>query len=203
MKMSQPSKLETWAKRFVRSFIKSNISSQRYFHNIEHTEFVVENAIQIAKYYALDGNDRIAVTVAAWFHDIGYCFSAMDHESYSVNQALQFLDENKCPLEIKGMVEDLILSTKTPVRPSSLTQEIICDADMAHLGSPNYFMWSDRLKREVDHFSGKPVTLYHWNEQNIRFFQAHRYFTGYANENWALQKERNLQELLYQVGASC
>ena len=203
MKMSQSFKLETWAKRFVRSFIMNSISSQRYFHNIEHTEFVVGKASQLANYYGLEGNSRTAVTVAAWFHDIGYCFSAMDHESYSVNQALQFLNENQCPLEIKIMVEDLILSTRPPVSPSSLTQKIICDADMAHLGSPNYFMWSGLLKREVDHFSGNPVTLSQWNKQNIYFFQAHQYFTGYANENWAPQKEKNLQELLHQVGTSC
>lgn len=195
MEIYQSSKLETWAKRYVRYFLKNNISSERYFHNIEHTEFVVEKAIQIAKYYALDGNDRTAVTVAAWFHDIGYCLSPIDHESYSVDQALQFLNENKCPLEIKIMVEDLILSTRLPVSPSSLTQKIICDADMAHLGSPDYFIWSDRLKREVDHFSGNSISPYHWNVQNIRFFQAHQYFTDYANTNWTPQKEKNFQEL--------
>lgn len=197
------SQLATWAKRYVRYFLNNNISSERYFHNIEHTEFVVEKAFQLAKYYALDFNEQEAVMVAAWFHDIGYCLNSIDHETYSVSQALHFLDENKCSAELKIKVEDLILSTRPPVSPSSLTQKIICDADMAHLGSPNYFMWSGRLKREVDHFSGNPVTLYHWNEQNIRFFQAHRYFTDYANINWAPQKEKNLQDLLHQVGTSC
>lgn len=200
MEIPKPSKIETWAKRYARYFLKNNISSERYFHNIKHTEFVVAKAIQIAKYYALDGNDRAAVTVAAWFHDIGYCFSAIDHESYSVNQALQFLEENKCPTELKIRIKDLILSTRPPVCPSSLTQKIICDADMAHLGSPDYFIWSERLKREVEHFSGNSVTLYQWNKQNIHFFQAHQYFTDYANKNLAPQKEKNLQELLRQVG---
>lgn len=203
MQTHQFSRLETWVKRFIQYFFKKNISANRHFHNISHTEFVVAKCNELSEYYKLKGCDKEALTIAAWFHDIGYCVSATEHERYSVDQALKFLSDNSCSTELKNAVENLILSTTYPVSPSSLTQKIICDADMAHLGSPEYFMWSGLLKREVDHFSGNPVTLSQWNKQNILFFQAHQYFTGYANESWAPQKEKNLQELLHEVDTSC
>ena len=196
MKIPHSSDLETCAKRYVQNFFQKNILANRHFHDIGHTQFVVSKCLELSEYYALDYSDWEALTIAAWFHDIGYCASAMEHERYSAHQGLKFLYDNNSSIPLKNAVEDLILSTRPPVSPTSLTQKIICDADMAHLGSAEYFMWSERLKREVDHFSGNPVTLYDWNEQNIRFFQAHQYFTDYANTHWAPQKKKNLHELL-------
>jgi HD superfamily phosphodiesterase len=44
------------------------------YHNIEHTEFVVQKTYEIASNYSFDEKEIFILSAAAWFHDTGQLF---------------------------------------------------------------------------------------------------------------------------------
>ena len=42
------------------------------YHNLEHTQKVVERVQEIAAHYQLSENDMLTLYTAAWFHDTGH-----------------------------------------------------------------------------------------------------------------------------------
>ena len=76
-------------------------------------------------------------------------------------------------------------------------EEIIRDADAAHLGDKRFNAISENLRKELAlldlaHFSNEQ-----WRDANIEILRnEHRFNTPYALENWQPGKEKNLQNLL-------
>src|SRR5215210_5133092 len=90
------------ARNYVTEIFTHNVKPQFVFHNIEHTEDVVEACSHMADHYKLEEEDRLVLLLAAWFHDTGYSLgSAAGHEQESIRIATDFLRGN-------GMEEPLI-----------------------------------------------------------------------------------------------
>ena len=111
------------------------------FHHLEHTLEVVEFTTKICKYLRLGQQDEEVVTIAAWFHDLGHIMDYEQHENYSQLMARGFLEDQGYNQDRMIQVCDCIAATKLPQAPKSLLAEILCDADLAHLATPNYFQW--------------------------------------------------------------
>lgn len=190
--MNASSDLLFRAESYVTEFLKKNLDDHRTFHNIRHTVQVVKHALQLAVLHKLSFTDTEPLLVAAWFHDVGYCFGGKDHEQHGAMLAAAFLTGAGCAHEVIDEVVRLIQSTRLPVSPATLREQIICDADMYHLGSADYPKWSVLLKEEFEFYGNAPVTDRQWNLNNIRFFKTHRYFTEHAQKNWDALKQKNL-----------
>lgn len=181
--------------KYVMNLLNAGELQKRPFHNFNHTLNVVQKCDELATYYKVSLADREALLTAAWFHDAGYLYGNSNHEEESTKIASDFLESINTNLEFIVQVNTLILATKLPATPTTLLQEILCDADLHHLASKDYLQWSNRLRQEVQQLSGNSIDEITWRKENISFFKAHRYFTDYAITFWENQKQLNLQAM--------
>src|SRR5690554_3206221 len=89
-------------------FMDQHETSHLRFHNITHTHEVVEAARQMGRYYKLDERDMTIVTIAAYFHDTGYCGKGREnHENRSAELAEQFLTKQQADPEFVRAVKKI------------------------------------------------------------------------------------------------
>ncbi len=165
------------------------------FHNIGHTLRVHKHALIIGSKEGLSDFEKTIIELAAYFHDTGYSEVYQGHELISATQAVLFLEGEGVSADIILKVAGCIRATQFPQRPKSILEEIICDADLAHLASPSYVDNSKRLRKEWAVYLNKTFTDPEWKELNIKFLQSHSYFTDYAKTVLAPAQKRNIEIL--------
>ncbi|MGO4292983.1 Pycsar system effector family protein [Chitinophaga sp. RAB17] len=166
------------------------------YHNLVHTQQVVQAAAQIAAHYRLQDDELLAVYVAAWFHDAGYLLGEGKlHEENGAKEALQFLQQQQVPENVQAMVQGAILATKMPQSPHTLVEQIVCDADLSHLGSKEFSDRNKLLRQELELTYEQEIPAVKWLTNNIAFLTAHHYWTDYAQTLFKQQKEDNLAKL--------
>ena len=93
-------------------------------------------------------------------------------------------------------VTGCIIATRMPQNPTNNIEQIICDADLFHLGSDNFKEKSKLLRDELKEFGGEELSKKEWRQNNIAFLEAHKYFTAFGQTNLQPVKEKNLVELV-------
>ncbi|HCN37093.1 MAG TPA: phosphohydrolase, partial [Bacteroidetes bacterium] len=136
--MNLNSDITVSANQFVFNLFRDKLSPEYVYHNYLHTTKVTESAQKIGKKSGLNESELELVTLAALFHDTGYIVSKEGHEIKSAEFAEEFLKSKNYPPEKIQKVKELILATTIPVSPKNLMEEVICDADLSHLGSKEY-----------------------------------------------------------------
>lgn len=165
------------------------------FHNWEHTLDVVSNSHYMALREKLEDSVVEELIIASFFHDTGNKEAASDHEQRSCENARQFLRiQNYSDQGIVNITE-LIMATQMPQRPESIAQQVICDADLAHLGKINFFEKNQNLRSEWRQFHDMTFTDDHWIALNIKFLKEHRFHTTVAQTLLEPQKDKNLHFL--------
>ncbi|MFY0253562.1 Pycsar system effector family protein [Chitinophaga sp. 30R24] len=184
------------ARDYVTAQYKQHPHLNLVYHNLVHTQNVVQAAAQIAAHYRLQDDELLAVYVAAWFHDIGYLMGdPKKHEENGAQAAIQFLKEQQAPENVQTMVQGAIMATKMPQSPQNLVEQIVCDADLSHLGARNFLDRNKLLRRELELTRQQEIPAIDWLNNNIQFLTAHHYLTDYAQTLYKQQKEENLAKL--------
>ncbi|WP_342647283.1 Pycsar system effector family protein [Mucilaginibacter sp. CSA2-8R] len=182
-------------KQHVLSYFKIQNSESLIYHNRRHTEDVAAATVQIANHYQLDDKDFFIVVAASWFHDTGYLKSLENHEEHSAQIAEEFLKAQQADDYVIQQVKACIMATKVPQRPNGLLQEIICDADLFHLGTDDFDDKNKLMRKECKTALNCDFSKQDWRHKTIRFMQAHHYHTDYAKMLLSDQKEKNIQRL--------
>lgn len=175
-------------------FHKKNPGSALY-HNYHHTVEVAAHAEEIAKGMKLNKTDTEIVLISAWFHDTGYLFSRIEHEERSANIAAIFLRGQKYAEEKIEKVMGCIRATKVPQRPKTVLEQVMCDADLLHLGKKDSIEKGEMLRREIEITMGHMMLEKDWIKQSITFFNSHSYHTLYANKKYNKPRQQNLAKL--------
>lgn len=183
---------------FIKKNIRQSTEDIAYcFHDETHVLDVVAAVREMADYYVLSPRDRFIVICAAYFHDLGYATGgAKDHEERSAAFADQFLIEFDVEEETRQQVAACILATKMPQKPQGLLQQIVCDADLFHLGGVNFAERNKLMRKEAESVNGQPIDKNLWRAQTIKLMENHHYHTQYAQERRERIKEQNLKSLL-------
>ncbi len=188
--------LLTKAQEFATNVLLTKVSKTAAFHTLQHTQEVVAACERLAEQQQLPDEDRVALVIAAWFHDTGYSTGqAKNHESVSIQWATDFLNANNGGEELKNKVTGCINATRMPQNPTNTIEKIICDADLFHLGTDTFKEKSRMLREELSKFGGEDVSKKEWRKINIAFLEAHKYFTAYGQEKLQPAKEKNLLAL--------
>lgn len=180
------------AEAFVKELYRIRVPLWRTYHNFRHTQEVVNQCQRMASFYSLGEFDSFSLLAAAWFHDTGFSKGNNDHELKSVEIAFAFLTPFHPGHDVLNAIDGLIMTTRLPSHPTTFCQQILCDADLHHLGLSNYDEWSSLLRSEIEHQSGSTYTEEEWRKENIEFFSSHHFFTEYGRTNWNSGKESNL-----------
>lgn len=191
MKTDQVNKV----KDYVKKKFDENALSGRHYHNFAHSLDVVKVTEEISSALKIDDKDKEALLIAAWFHDIGYTKCCDGHEDVGVELAKDFLAKNNYSEEGIDKVARLIQATRMPRNPKNLLEEIICDADLYHLGTNEFDSKGDLFRSELELEKGNKIPEEDWIQNNIKFFNEHKFYTTYAKEKYETQKNINYIKL--------
>jgi len=185
------------AEQYVRQLFSARVDEAFTYHSISHTQSVVQSAATMAEFYQLGEEDRMVLALAAWFHDTGYSQgAAKDHEAKSQRIATTWLQAKLVDAAVTEKVAHAIGATRWPQKPANLTEQILCDADLNHLGTEDFAGQHKLLRRELEAMTGEDISKKDWRNKNIRFLQEHQYFTDYARNILEPKKQENLSLLL-------
>ncbi|GAB3901377.1 hypothetical protein GCM10028803_25940 [Larkinella knui] len=168
------------------------------YHNLKHTREVVEASELIGQQSGLNPEDLENVLIAAWLHDVGYARSCQHHEATGAEMARPFLEELPLGPERVQAVVDSILATKMPQDPHSKIAEVLCDADLFHLSTDQFFERSELLRQEMKSTFGK-ISKKKWLQGSIQLMERHQYFTEYGKEVLTPLKEKNLKKARHKL----
>ncbi|MDW3197335.1 MAG: DUF5706 domain-containing protein [Cytophagales bacterium] len=181
------------AKEKATYILREELSEDITYHTLNHTEFVVSAARKIGAGEGLSENELELLELAAWFHDTGYSKSIDNHEEASTSIAREFLTNEAFPEGKIQIVEQCILATRMPQSPKQLIEEVLCDADLSHLGGDDFFDRSEALCNEINKLHGENMASGEWLQKNRDFLSDHAYFTAYAKEHYGEVKAANLK----------
>ncbi|GAA3750247.1 hypothetical protein GCM10022422_38730 [Flavobacterium ginsengisoli] len=178
---------------FVGNLLKDKLSNLYSYHNFNHTFTVVTAVKELCKKEDVEGEDKEALLVAAWFHDTGYIEGYENHEKKSTEIAANFLREKGKSEEFIALVSSLILATVKEYEPKTHLEKIIRDADYAHLMGAEYATTCELLRLELKNAGIVSFSNAEWTRENLNFLlNKHRFYTDYALRKWQPLKEKNL-----------
>jgi predicted metal-dependent HD superfamily phosphohydrolase len=183
--------------KYIFNLFSEKLDVNYTYHNLVHTQKVVEKVIEISSDLKLDKTSIENVQIAAWFHDAGFIKGAKNHEEESVRIFTDFIDKEKLDIKRIELISSLILATKMGHKPTSDLEKIITDADCAHLGDKSFENKTELLRKEWGITENKEYSDTEWITENINFLtKTHQYYTDFALKNWSKGKEKNLAKLL-------
>ncbi len=183
------------AENFVKHLFETKLSTINFYHNIDHTQRVVERIIQLAEWEGCSNDEQKKLQLVAWFHDTGFVEKDEGHEEVSAKIAEDFLKTNQVSNDEIELVKSLILVTKKEAIPSTKLEKITKDADCSHVASNYYFEVSNLLKQEYALKKNTTFTELEWLEGNKDFFEMQQFYTESAKLKWQPFKEINAREL--------
>ena len=176
---------------YVFNLLKNELSPEVIYHNYEHSLEVAKHAYEIGVAENINEDDLELLLLAAWFHDTGFIYGFENHEDKSKKIAKKYLGGKGFSEEKIKKVNDLIEATKIPQNPKNLLEEIICDADLYHLGADYFNEKSNLLRSEWEQLCNKYLTDIEFLTKNEDFLKTHKYFTNYAFATLSDQKTKN------------
>jgi predicted metal-dependent HD superfamily phosphohydrolase len=178
-------------KQFIGDTFREKGSSDSFYHNFTHTAEVAKVAEEIANAIGIEENDKEALLIASWFHDVGHTQCCDGHEDIGIEMATKFLKNNNYSEEGIVKVVSLINATRMPRNPKNILEEIICDADLHHLGTNNFEVKGELYKNELEAISCCKIPEKEWITNNLKFFKQHKFYTDYAKQRFETQKNIN------------
>jgi predicted metal-dependent HD superfamily phosphohydrolase len=173
-----------------------------FYHNLEHTKQVVARTKEIAAHYNVSEKEMLILYSAAWFHDVGYLFAdADDHEAKSAAIMQSYLQDMVKDEDVIPAAKDCILATKYPQKPKTILEEILCDADMYHLGTKNFKDANKKIRKERLENRGEIYTKAKWLRSTLSFMEAHHFHTSYCRDLLEEKKQGNIAKLRKQLEA--
>ena len=175
--------------------LRLELSANLSYHNVSHTEKVIEAAKQLSDDEELNDEDKTLVSTAALFHDSGFLNGSVDHEEKSCEIARHYLPAyDYSPGQIDEICR-LILATRNPQKPTNLLENILCDADLSHLGTDTFATVSANLYKELKHVNNVSE-IERWPEYQMQFLREHKYHTSSAEKRFGSIKEKNIANLV-------
>lgn len=184
------------AEAFLWNLLEQELPHNLYYHGVHHVRDVVDAAARLAAAERITGQEDLKLLhTAALYHDCGFIRTYQHHEEAGCLIVEANLPEfGYEPYQIEVICE-MIRATKVPQDPMTHLEKILCDADLDYLGRTDFEPIGDTLFRELSErhlVNGRTA----WNDIQIRFLKAHRYWTDTAIASRQPVKQQHLQALL-------
>lgn len=176
------------------AILSAQLDKRLSYHNTDHTLDVIARSEEIAMSERVSSSkELLLLKMAALFHDTGFLHVFNGHEEKSCEIVLEKLNSHFTKPDM-DVICGLIMATKVPQKPTTLLQQIICDADLDYLGRKDFKKLSNYLKHEFLDF-GIVKNDEEWEKKQIAFFESHQYFTRTSIDKRLPLKMRHLEEL--------
>jgi hypothetical protein len=182
-------------KNFILRKVENELSKTLYYHDVNHTLYVMEECNKYIRRYNISPKDAYLIRTAALLHDIGFIWVYRNNEERAAEYAKKILPNwGYSPKDVE-IVVGMILATKIPQLPKTFLEQVICDADLNYLGTNAYYPLSNKLFEELK-TNNILKTESEWLDLQISFLENHTYHTSFALKNRANKKQMILDELL-------
>src|SRR3954453_8295231 len=110
---------------YVFDLLETALPSHLYYHNKEHTQYVLNAATQLATAEQVIEQDLQLLFSAALLHDIGFTETVKDHEEKSCEMSSCLLPSYGFDTARIDSVCELIIATKLPQQAHTPLAEIL------------------------------------------------------------------------------
>jgi uncharacterized protein len=186
---------KTRLKEFVIHLLQSRLPEYYYYHNYQHTLYVLDKVNEIGRQENCTSKEIDLLSTAALWHDAGFITIYTGHEAEGCKMAQQHLPAYGYPANDIDIICGMIMATKIPHSPKNKLEEIIVDADLEYLATATAGIKADDLYKELQHLN-PALTKQEWDITQIAFLKQHHYFTRYCKEKKEPQKLLYLNALL-------
>ncbi len=187
------------ARNYITNRLVNELSDDLHYHGAHHTFAVVKAAGAIAYQEGVSKNDYNLLITAAYYHDSGFLFQYKSNEPFAAELASQTLPQFGYSQTEIDTVNRIILATQSHITPSCLLEKIMCDADHDYIGTKEYHIIADTLRKELA-TTGIIYSDIEWLEvQHTYLTTKHQYYTATALHNRQPKKEKIIKELLGKI----
>jgi len=195
MDTTDPNQILHRVEEHVTEVLTGNLPAWAVYHDLEHTVQTVDATRTIGEAAGLSRRDLENVLIAAWFHDIGYIQGPERHEERSIEAARTYLAAHDISPDRIDEIAGCIRATHMPQQPRTLLEQVLCDADIVHVGKKRFFDRSALLRSELEMLRGRPFAEQEWLTYNIEFVTGHNFHTPFAQREFAARRSKNLLTL--------
>lgn len=179
--------------------LKSLLPDELLYHDLAHTSNVEKAAIRYAQLEGINDRDLMLLRTAVYFHDAGFIVSYHANENIGIQMAKNSLPKYGYSEADIQIICNIIEATKTFVKPQTILEEIMCDADHDYLGRADYTYVSGKLRQELENF-GEKMTEKEWIEFQLHYLMhVHEYYTETAKNIRQSGKNLRISELQSQL----
>jgi predicted metal-dependent HD superfamily phosphohydrolase len=191
--MEENSRVLTEAMDYVERLLNEKLPAEYLYHNFNHAMDVYDNCVEISEAHNMPANEKEMLLITALFHDAGFVNKYEGHEEESAKIAGEYLEKVNYPEEKISEIKKLIISTKAGINPSDLCEEIIHDADVAHVGKKDFFRKGELLRLELEKVKKEFYTDLEWHRKQLDFLSLNKFYTTYAKENYEKRLAKNIR----------
>lgn len=179
------------------SRLQNELADDLYFHNLKHTQDVLEEVLRFALHDALADAEIELLAIAAAYHDAGYLFSRKDNEALGAQIAVEAMkrdggySDQACQLVAQMILDTRVITQGERILRNASTplSGYLLDADVGNLGRKDFWQANVALQREL---AIDETAFLAWT---VEFLRAHRWCTPAAKEMRGAQFEENLAAL--------
>lgn len=187
------SKIVEEAEKFITELFRKELPEKLLYHNLDHTAEVVNVVQDLADESDISEEDKEILTLAAWFHDSGYVRKYNGHEAESVNYAKKFLSDHNYPQEKQEVISKLIMSTVAGHEPVGVLEQLIHDADLAHVGRKRFFRRGELLRVELENFNDQAFGELEWEKKQYNFLVNNNFFSQAGKNRFSKGRVKNIK----------
>jgi len=185
--------------QYIRALFRDELPNGIKYHDADHTlhptKGVVAIANEIAKAENISEHDRELLITAAYFHDTGYIREYDKNEPIAARMAGRILKLiGYRPNEIEK-IQNMILSTDLAVEPKTHIEKILCDADLDHLGRPDFLEFDAKLRQGRSNRGVDVSDDEKWYKGTLDLIKKHRFYTESRKKLREQEKQKNIQRL--------
>jgi predicted metal-dependent HD superfamily phosphohydrolase len=179
--------------------LKALLPDEVVYHDINHTLNVEKAAMRFARLEGLDDESIQLLRTAVLYHDSGFIIDYQHNESHGIAMAEKALPKFGYSVEHIERVRSIIASTASNQKPTTLLEQIMCDADHDYLGRADYFIVAKKLRIELENY-GHVMSEIEWVEFQLNYLEkVHRFYTETAQNIRLQAKKARIEELKQQL----
>lgn len=168
----------------IKEQFKNSMAENLYYHNLEHTEIVVEKVKQALNNLGTKELKQNNIVIAAWFHDLGYLYEYDNHEERSIYLCKEFLLKEGINEDRTHEICNMIKSTKFTIEPNNRHAALLKDIDIAYALYTDFKTKGDLLKQEIELKINEQISENEWNDSQIKFLKEISFYSSYGKEKY-------------------
>lgn len=180
--------------------LKALLPEDLIYHDVQHTLNVEKAAIRYARLEGISDQEMYLLRTAVLYHDAGFILEYRNNEDFAIQLAQNNLPQFGYSNEQITTICSIIEATKSTIKPVTLLEQIMRDADHDYLGRADYKVISSRLRSELEVMAGDVKNDVEWVEFQLNYLKnKHNYFTETAKNIRSIGKNARIQELTMQL----